>query len=454
MKVLVIGGGGREHALAWKIAKSPRVKEIICAPGNGGTILLEKVDNKIDLNIKDLKEVADYAEKEKFDLTLVGPEDPLVNGIVDVFEERGLSIFGPTQEAAKLEGSKVYAKGFMDTYNIPTAKFEIADSKKEAREIYVDVFKGKGTVMKVDCLAAGKGAMVCRNKTEFDRALKEIFDEGKFGEAGKKVVMEKILRGQEVSYIVISDGENFVPLLPSQDHKPAFETVEDRGRWLIAGGDRKYEDAKVGPNTGGMGAYAAAPIVTFDLEKRIKDQIIEPTIRGMNKNKTPYKGVLYVGLMITKDGPKVLEYNCRFGDPETQPVMMLLKRDITTVMMDSIAGNLRGYNERLDWEDGSAVCVVLASGGYPGKYEKGKLIEGLKQAFGNVVVFHAGTTLKDSRYHTSGGRVAGITAVDSDLEKAITRAYKAVPHIKFDDMYYRTDIGGKGLETLKTIGVC
>jgi len=423
MKVLVVGSGGREHALVWKISQSPLVKKIFCAPGNGGIAKLAKC---VDIKAGDAEALAAFAEKEKIDLTVVGPEDPLVKGIVDIFSEKGLRIFGPTREAARLEGSKAFAKELMRKYNVPTADFVVFTDPEEAKN-YV---KQKGTpiVVKADGLAAGKGAIPARSVEEALDAIDLIMVKKAFGSAGEKVVIEEFLEGEEASYLVFSDGEHVVAFPSSQDHKPI------------------YDDDK-GPNTGGMGAYSPAPVVTPEVEKHIMEDIIYPIIKGLAAEGYPYKGVLYAGLIIKDGKAKVLEFNCRFGDPEAQPLLMRLKTDLVEVLNAVIDGNLR--DQTLDIDPRPSVCVVMASQGYPGKYEKGKLIIGLdKIKDEDIVVFHAGTAYRENQFYTNGGRVLGVTALGNTLPEAIAHAYEAVKQISWDGAYYRRDIGFKALKHL------
>jgi len=427
MKVLVVGQGGREHALVWKIAKSPMVEKVFAAPGNAG-IAEEPKTECVDIPANDLEALRDFALKEKIDLTVVGPEEPLVKGIVDIFEEAGLTIFGPKKNAAILEGSKAFAKNFMKEMGIPTAEFEVFDDPDSAKA-YIKQ-KGAPIVVKADGLAAGKGSIVCKTVEEALDAVDKIMVERIFGDAGNKVVVEEFMRGEEASFIVITDGENIVPLASSQDHKPVYDNDE-------------------GPNTGGMGAYSPAPVVTEKIYEKTMNEIVIPTIKGMKERGVPFKGILYVGLMIIDDEqPKVLEYNVRFGDPEAQPILMRMKSDIVDALMASIEGRL---NEcEIEYTPEAAVCVVMASGGYPGKYEKGKVIHGLEEVakMEKVKVFHAGTKKVDGRFVTNGGRVLGVTALGADIKEAIERAYSAVSKITWENVHYRKDIGAKALRRL------
>jgi len=421
--ILVIGSGGREHALIWKLRQSKHVDKIFCAPGNAGIAQIAKT---IDIKPEDINNLADFADKNKIDLTVVGPEIPLVMGIVDEFEKRNLKIFGPNKLAAQLEGSKVFAKQFMKEHDIPTASFKIFNNANEAKGYASN--KDFPIVVKADGLAAGKGVIVCKNNQEAIAAIDKIMIEKKFGESGNKIVIEDFLRGEEASILAITDGRNFVTLLPSQDHKPILD------------GDK-------GPNTGGMGAYAPAPIIDEDMNERIKKEIIKPTINGMFRN--PFKGCLYLGLMITEEGPKVLEYNCRFGDPEIQAVISLLETDFYEILEASVINNIDSIE--IKNKEGAACCVVMTSKGYPGEYEKGKIIYGLEKIPKDVFVFHAGTALKDGKIITSGGRVLGVTGIGNDIKSAIKIAYDGVNCIKWENEYHRFDIGQKALRRLKPI---
>jgi len=422
MKVLIIGSGGREHVLAWKVKQSPLVKEIYCAPGNGG---IAEMAECVDIPADDIVGLLRFAKEKKIDLTIVGPEAPLVAGIVDAFKKEKLKVFGPSKDAAQLEGSKVFAKEFMYEWNIPTANFQRFDNIDEAREYLQKV--AFPVVVKADGLAAGKGVIICQDFIEADKAVDEIMAQKVFKEAGAQIVIEECLEGEEVSILAISDGEDYCILESSQDHKRIF-------------------DDDVGPNTGGMGAYSPAPILTEKLYKAIENRIIEPTIRGMQKNGTPFKGVLYAGLMITSDGPMVLEYNVRFGDPEAQAVLPRLKSDLVELMLASCDGTISDME--LEWDKRCCVCVVISSGGYPGEYEKGKEISGLKEAaeLPDTIVFHAGTKKDGERIVTSGGRVLGVTSLGNTIAEAIDSAYNAVEQIHWEGVYYRKDIGRKALE--------
>jgi phosphoribosylamine--glycine ligase len=421
MKVLVVGSGGREHALVWKIAQSPRVSKIYCAPGNAG---ISDQATIVPIKANDLNGLLEFALKEKIDLTVVGPEDPLTKGIVDLFESKSLSIFGSSKKAAEIEGSKAFAKEMMRKYHIPTGSYEIFGDPKEAKK-YIRKL-GAPVVVKADGLAAGKGVIVCNTVEEASQSVDRIMVERIFGEAGNRVVVEEYLVGEEASYIAFTDGKVILPMASSQDHKPIFD------------GDK-------GPNTGGMGAYSPAPVVTDQVHERILEKILRPIIQGMGEEGRPYKGVLYAGLMIHDGHPRVLEFNARFGDPETQPVLMRMKGDIIPILEACMKGNLSGCE--IEWDSRASVCVVMASRGYPGDYERGKPIAGLKEVskMEGVFVFHAGTALKDGQVVTNGGRVLGVTGLGKDIPRAIERTYEAVKKISWEGVHYRTDIGQKAL---------
>ena len=421
MKVLVVGGGGREHALVWKIAQSPRVTKLFCAPGNAG---ISQQASLVPIKANDLKGLLEFAEREKIDLTVVGPEDPLTRGIVDLFESKGLAVFGPSKGAAEIEGSKAFAKEMMKKYHIPTAAYEIFEDREEAAS-YIRK-KGAPIVIKADGLAAGKGVIICKSVDEAIRALDEIMREKVFGEAGNKVVVEECLTGEEASYIAFTDGKAILPMASSQDHKAALD------------GDQ-------GPNTGGMGAYSPAPVVTEEVHERILEKILRPMIQGLGEEGRPYKGALYAGIMIQNGHPRVLEFNARFGDPETQPALMRMRGDIVPILEACIHGNLSKL--RIEWDPRTAVCVVMASGGYPGDYEKGKIIKGLDEVsrMKGIFVFHAGTAGNGDQIVTNGGRVLGVTGLGEGIEKAIDRTYEAVKKISWEGVHYRKDIGYKAL---------
>jgi phosphoribosylamine--glycine ligase len=425
VNVLVIGSGGREHALVWKLRQSPGVKALYCAPGNAG---IAQQAELVPLKATDVEGLARFAEENRIDLTVVGPEQPLVLGIVDRFERSGLRIFGPSKAAARLEGSKTFAKEFMARYAIPTAGFRsFSLAQKEEAERYVNEVDAP-VVVKADGLAAGKGVVVCESREAALVALREMMVKKTFGAAGENVVIEECLIGEEASVFAVTDGEKFVSLTPAQDHK------------RILDGDR-------GKNTGGMGAYAPAPVVTKEIRKRIEEEIIRPALKGMRSSGTPYRGCLYCGLMMTTAGPKVIEFNCRFGDPETQVVVPLIDGDFAALLMSAAEGRLDVRSVK--HHAASAVCVVMASPGYPDEYATGKEVRGLESVKpeDGTVVFHAGTRPDGEKVLTSGGRVLGVTAIgyDDDLKGTIDAAYRAVGKITFDGAYYRSDIGQKAL---------
>ena len=440
MKILVIGSGGREHALVWKISQSPLVKKIYCAPGNAG---ISEIAENVNTESTDIKGLVEFAIKNSIDFTVVGPELPLTLGIVNEFEKRGLKIFGPSKEAAEIEGSKVFAKYMMKKYKIPTAKYESFNSQKDAKDYILSLQSSavsfQPVVIKADGLAAGKGVIICNSIDDAVNAVDLIMVEKVFGSAGNNVIIEEYLKGEEASFMVFSDGEEIVPLASAQDHKQIYDSDE-------------------GPNTGGMGAYSPAPVITEKLNREILGTVIKPLISGMMKEGKTYKGILYAGLMIVNGSPFVLEFNCRFGDPETQPILMRMKSDIVPVLMSVVEGRLKG--EEIQWTDEPSVCVVMAAGGYPDKYEKGKEIKGLDEAkkIENLVVFHAGTSILipphpplskggkgGFKVVTNGGRVLGVTSLGTNFEDAINRTYKGVTLIKWDGAYYRRDIGRKAV---------
>ena len=421
MKILVVGSGGREHALVWKINQSPRVSKIYCAPGNGGISSLAEC---VDIQATDIHSLLKFAKQERVRLTVVGPEVPLTMGIVDEFEKEGLRIFGAGKKSAEIEGSKAFAKNLMRKYGIPAAEYRTFTSRDEAAG-YIRERKTP-LVIKADGLAAGKGVIPAKSIEEALDAVDIILVKRAFGEASKKIVVEEFLTGEEASFLVFTDGESVIPLPPSQDHKPIFD--EDKG-----------------PNTGGMGAYSPAPIVTEDLHEQIMKEIIQPAISAMAAEGRKYKGVLYAGLMITDGKAKVLEFNARFGDPETQPLLMRMKSDIIPVLEATIDGNLSQI--KVEWDERAAVCVVMASEGYPGSYQKGFEITGLEEIskMPGVEVFHAGTVIKDGKTISSGGRVLGVTALEHGIKDAIGLAYRAVKDIRWEGVYYRQDIGRRAL---------
>lgn len=421
MKVLVVGSGGREHAIVWKLSQSRYVDRIYCTPGNAG---IAEIAECIDVDSLDFDTLVDFVKYEWVDLTIVGPEDPLSRGIVDVFEKEGRRIVGPTKIAAQLESSKVFAKEFMKRHRIPTAEYNVFTSYIHAED-YVRM-KGSPIVIKADGLAAGKGVIVASTVDEAIDTLKLIMKEHAFGEAGDRVIVEECLSGEEASFMVFTDGEAVVPMPSSQDHKRVFDNDE-------------------GPNTGGMGAYSPAPVITKELESVVMNKIMKPVIKGLKSEGIDYKGILYAGLMICNGKPSVLEFNCRLGDPETQPVFSRLDTDLVDISMAITDKKLSGLDIR--WKDEASVCVVLASGGYPGKYEKGKAIQGLDDVkkMDNVVIFHAGTAFNNNEIVTNGGRVLGVTALGRDIKAAKDRAYEAIGKIHFEGMHYRKDIADKAL---------
>ncbi len=424
MKILVIGSGGREHTLVWKIKQSPLASQIFCAPGNAGIATLAPC---VDIKADDIQGLLAFAKGQAVDLTVVGPEAPLVAGIVDEFQKAGLKIFGPTRAAAQLEGSKAFAKEFMRRYRIPTADFQIFSDVNKAHHVLRVLRKEDyPVVVKADGLAAGKGVMICHNEPETETALVDILDKKIFKEAGNKIIVEECLKGEEVSILALCDGKSFVMLEPSQDHKRAFDNDE-------------------GPNTGGMGAYSPVPAVSPELIERISQEILEPTLRGMAKDGIPFQGVLYAGLMLTKEGPKVLEFNVRFGDPETEVILPRLKDDLIDLMLACCEGQIA--SRELHWERGSALCVVLASGGYPGDYETGKEIRGLNDILDpQTLIFHAGTKNLNSHLLTSGGRVLVVTGLGNTLPEASQHAYARVNRIHFEKSFFRKDIGAKAMK--------
>jgi len=421
VRVLLVGGGGREHALAWKLAQSPRLGRLVAAPGNPGVARHAECVAVRDDEIDDLVALA---TRESADLVVVGPELPLSLGLADRLRAAGLAVFGPSQAAARLESSKVFSKDLMARYGIPTARFKIFQDAAAARRFCREW--GAPLVVKADGLAAGKGAIVCRTLDDADRAIRLCLEEGAFGSAGRTVVVEEFMEGEEASFFVVTDGTSALPFQAAQDHKTIFD------------GDR-------GPNTGGMGAYSPAPVMDATTDRRVMDEIVTPTIAAMAKEGTPYAGVLYVGLMITKDGPRVVEFNCRFGDPECQAILPRLDEDILPVF-DAVARG-RGLPASLRWRPESSVCVVLASRGYPAAPKVGDPISGLDDAgaLPGVNVFHAGTARRDGGLVTAGGRVLGVQALGPDIRSAVARAYEAVDRIRFDGMQLRRDIGQRAL---------
>ena len=422
MRILVVGSGGREHALVWKIAQSELVDKIFCAPGNGGISHLAEC---IDIKADDVFGLLEFARKEKIDLTVVGPEVALSLGIVDEFKKVGLKIFGPNKKAATLEASKVFSKELMAKYNVPTADFKVFDDPEAAKK-YIEKI-GASCVVKADGLAAGKGVVVAKTINEAKDAVTSIMQDKIFGDAGNKIIIEECLVGQEASILVITDSRNVVALASAQDHKRIFDNDQ-------------------GANTGGMGAYSPASIVTADILVEVMEKIIYRTIDGLAKEGIDYRGVLYAGIMLTKDGPKALEFNVRFGDPETEAILPRLKSDLVEVMLAASEGELVKV-KNLYWDNRACVCVVCASGGYPGNYTKNKEISGLDAAekLKDIVVFHAGTKKVGGKILTSGGRVLGVTGLGTTVKDAINKTYKAVNKINFEGMHYRRDIGSKAL---------
>ncbi len=419
MKILVVGGGGREHALVWKINKSPLAKEIYCAPGNPGIAALAQC---VEIAPTDLKGLLSFAEQKKIDLTVVGPEVPLTEGIVDMFKVAGLLIFGPEKKAAALEGDKTFAKDLLQELGVPTAKYKVFSNAASA----LDYVKEQEfpLVIKAAGLAAGKGVIIAESLQEAEKAIVDIITKKIFGSAGNKLIIEEFLTGEEVSLLAFTDGEIIIPMISAQDHKAVYE------------GDQ-------GPNTGGMGAYAPAQILTPTLLDEVVEKILKPIVQGLTDKGINYRGILYAGLMLTQKGPEVLEFNVRFGDPEAQVVLPLLKSDIIPVMLATVEGSLKDVE--LEWYPGSAACVVMAAGGYPGEYKKGHVITGIESvaSLEKLVVFQAGTTFDNGRIVTAGGRVLGVTGFGEDLKEALKRAYDAIEKINFTSCHYRRDIGFK-----------
>ncbi len=423
MKVLIIGNGGREHALAWKTAQSPLVDEVFVAPGNPGTSLESKIKN-IDINVTDLQALADFAENQKIDLTIVGPEAPLVAGVVNVFNARGLKIFGPSKEAAQLEGSKSFTKDFLARHNIPTAKYQNFTEVEPALN-YIDTL-GAPVVVKADGLAAGKGVIVAMTVDEAKDAVRDMLSGNAFGSAGSKVVIEEFLAGEEASFIVMVDGEHVLPMATSQDHK-------------------RVGDNDTGPNTGGMGAYSPAPVVTDDVYNKVMERVIYPTVKGMASEGNKYVGFLYAGLMIDSNGdPKVIEFNCRFGDPETQPIMVRMKSDLAELCYAACEGKLDTKN--CEYDKRPAVGVVLAAEGYPKSPRKGDEITGIPEGTSELKVFHAGTKIVEGKLVTNGGRVLCATALGNTVREAQQKAYELAAKISWNGMFYRHDIGYRAIE--------
>ncbi len=426
MKVLLIGSGGREHVLAWKISQSPLLKKLYAAPGNAG---IAQIAECVSISPEDIDGLLQFAKTQSIDLTVVGPEAPLVAGIVDRFKAEGLKVFGPTKDAALLEGSKAFAKDQMTKFGVPTAPYEVFSNVNEAKHYVIET--EMPVVIKADGLAQGKGVVICDSSQTAVGALTQMMSEGIFGAAGRKVVVEKCLEGEELSILALTDGEKIISLASAQDHKRAYD--HDRG-----------------PNTGGMGAYSPCPLVSDEKTREIVDLAIRPMIRGMASEGKPCRGILYAGIMMTRSGPFVLEYNCRFGDPETQAILPRLKSDLLPVLMQVAEGRLE--TEELEWHDKACLAIVVASGGYPGHYEKGFSIQGLEglKSLEDVVVFHAGTTTNDKgQIVTAGGRVLAVAALGENLRAAHDRAYQAVAKVQFEAGFYRRDIGRRALEVFR-----
>lgn len=420
MKILVVGSGGREHAIVWKLSQSPDAEKIYCAPGNYG---ISELAQCVDIKVDDFAGLTAFAKENEIDLTVVGPDDPLVGGIVDAFEKEGLRVFGPRANAAIIEGSKVFSKELMKKYNIPTAAYEVFESSKDALE-YIKEQNSYPTVIKAEGLALGKGVIIAQNFEEAQDAIADIMDKKIFGDSGNRVVIEEFLTGQEVSILSFTDGKTIVPMVTAQDHKRAY-------------------DNDMGPNTGGMGTFSPSRTFTPEMAEYTYNNILVPTMNALNSEGRTFKGIIFFGLMMTPKGVKVIEYNARFGDPETQVVLPRLKTDLLEIfnaVVDEKLGEVK-----VEWDDNAAVCVICASGGYPKKYESGFEISGIDVAESKdgVKVFHAGTKGKDGKCVTAGGRVLGVTAVDKNLDDAIKEAYSAVEDVKFTNMHYRKDIGVK-----------
>lgn len=414
MKILVVGGGGREHAICWKLSKEANVDKIYCAPGNAG---ISNVAQCIDIQDSDIENLLNFAKENQIDLTIVGPEIPLVAGIVDKFEKEGLKIFGPNKKCAQLEGSKAFSKDFMIRHNLPTAKYkEYTDLDEAISEI--DSF-GYPVVIKADGLAAGKGVVISENREDAITTLKEMMSDKKFGNAGDKIVVEEFLTGIETSILAFVDNDTIVPMVSSKDHKKVFE-------------------GETGLNTGGMGTFSPSEIYTDELAKEVQEKILDKTLEGFKKDNLNYKGILFVGLMITEDGPKILEYNVRFGDPETQSVLFRLDTDLNKIISEILNNNLK--NIEINYSKEESICVMLTSGGYPESYEKGKVISGLENLDSDIVVFHSGTKFDNENIVTNGGRVIGITAKSKTVKEAAQKVYENIKKINFEKMHYRKDI--------------
>lgn len=421
MNILVIGSGGREHALVSKLVQSQKTETIYCAPGNPG---IAEIAECVKIDVSDTEALYRFAIEHAIGLTVVGPEVPLMNGLVDFFSEKGLRVFGPTKAAAEIEGSKSFTKELLKKYRIPTAEFAVFSNSEQAKA-YVRQ-QGAPIVIKADGLAAGKGVVVAMTETEALEAIDAMLCRREFGEAGSQVVIEEFMQGEEASILAFTDGRTVLPMLAAQDHKRVFD------------GDK-------GPNTGGMGAYAPAPVITAELLKEATDKILQPVVEAMANEGRPYKGCLYLGLMVTESGPKVVEFNARFGDPETQVVLPLLETDLVSIMEACIDGDLRSYT--LSWREGAAACVILAAGGYPGSYQKGHAILGITKASETgSMVFHAGTAVQHGQLVTAGGRVLGVTDLGDSVLSAVKKAYQAIDYIHFEGMHYRKDIGHRAFE--------
>ena len=418
MNILVVGGGGREHAIVKKISESKRVEKIYCAPGNGG---ISDIAECVPIKVMEFDKLITFAKEKNVDLTVIGPDDPLVFGISDAFIKAGLKVFGPTKDGAQIEGSKVFSKELMKKYNIPTAKYEVFSDYNDALS-YITKENTFPTVIKAEGLALGKGVIIANDLKEAEDALKEIMVDKVFGDSGNRIVIEEFLTGPEISILSFCDGETIVPMVSAQDHKRAFDNDK-------------------GPNTGGMGTFSPSRIYNEKLQEECMNNIFIPTVKALKSEGITYKGVIFFGLMSTKNGVKVIEYNARFGDPETQVVLPRLKTDIVDIFEAVCDGTLKDIN--VEWEDNACVCVVEASGGYPKKYQTGYEISGLSDIEENIYVYHAGTKKEDGKYYTAGGRVLGITAKSKDLDTAISDAYNAVKNINFTDVHYRKDIGIK-----------
>ena len=424
MKLMVIGGGGREHTLAWKLAQSPSVDKLYAIPGSAA---MSEVAQCVDIALSDLDAITDYAKKEGIDMLVVGPEVPLTEGLADLAQSKGLAVFGPNKAAAQMEGSKVFAKNLMKKYHVPTAAYA-SFTDGDAAKAYIKE-QGVPIVVKADGLAAGKGVVVAQTEAEAIEAVNAMMEDHIFGASGGRIVIEECMVGEEASLLAFVDGKTIVPMISAQDHKRIFDNDE-------------------GPNTGGMGAYAPAPVVTPEIRKEVEEKILKPVVDGLKQEGITYQGCLYAGLMITADGPKVVEFNCRFGDPETQAVLPLLDGDLAQIMYACAKGTLTA--DMVHWKDAAACCVIMASAGYPASSHKGDVISGLDAVDKeDVMVFHSGTAKKDGQYVTNGGRVLGVTAVAPDLKSAIEKAYDNVKRIHFDGQQVRSDIGAKGLKHLK-----